>query len=80
VCARPELILLPPLHSAEIRIGLDQLGKRKAPDFSSVYEGKTVVVRGVVSAPAVRFTDYSLLAIEAREGAVSLKWQARIPG
>ena len=44
------LALLLPLHSAEIRLTLDQLGKRKAPDFSSVHEGKTVVVRGVVSA------------------------------
>lgn len=67
------LALLLPLHSAEIRLTLDQLGKRKAPDFTSVHDGKTVVVRGVVSAPAIHFTDYNLLPIEAREGGGILK-------
>jgi GAF domain-containing protein/CheY-like chemotaxis protein len=73
------LALLLPLQAAEIRLTLDQLNKRKSPDFSPAYEGKTVVVRGVVNAPAVHFTDYSLLAIEAREGGAILKVAGKDP-
>ena len=57
--------------SAQTRISLAQLGFRTAPDYSAVYTGQKVIVRGVVSAPAFHFTQYSLLAIQdARNGGV----------
>jgi GAF domain-containing protein len=51
--------------TAETRLTLDRVGKRNPADYSAVYQGRAVVVRGVVSAPAIRFTDYTILGIEA---------------
>ena len=49
---------------AQTRITLSQLGFRKGPDYSATYAGQRVIVRGVVSAPAFHFAEYSTLAIQ----------------
>lgn len=65
------LSLAPIPLSAQTRISLAQLGVRTGPDYSAAYAGKNVVVRGVVSAPAVHFSEYSTLAIQdGRNGGV----------
>jgi GAF domain-containing protein len=54
-----------------LRLTLEQLGSRRPPDYSPLYAGKTVVVRGVVSAPVFHFPAYALLPFEdADYGAV----------
>ena len=50
---------------AEVRLSLDRAASRRPSDFSAVYREQSVVVRGVVSAPAIRFADYTILGIEA---------------
>jgi len=57
--------LFPVLRAGETRISLEELGRRAGPEFAAVHAGQNVVVRGVVNSPAVHFTDYTLLAIEA---------------
>ena len=56
--------------SAQTRMTLAQLGFRTGPNYSSAYEGQKVVVRGVVSAPAFHFLEYSLAQAiqDARNG------------
>src|ERR1035438_4494046 len=49
---------------AQTRITLAQLGFRKGPDYSATYAGQRVIVRGVVSAPAFHFAEFSTLAIQ----------------
>jgi GAF domain-containing protein/CheY-like chemotaxis protein len=49
---------------AQRRISLSQLGLRAAPNYSAVYAGQKVSVHGVVSAPAVHFLEYTMLAIQ----------------
>jgi GAF domain-containing protein len=50
---------------AEVRLTLDRLGARRPTTYNAIYEGQSVVVKGVVSAPAIHFADYTLLGIEA---------------
>ena len=50
--------------SAQTRISLAQLGFRSGPDYAATYAGQKVTVRGVVSAPACHFAEYSTLAIQ----------------
>src|SRR5690242_13066135 len=52
------------LHGAERRISLEELNSRRLPDYAVRLADETVVVRGVVSAPAFHFSDYNVLAIE----------------
>ena len=47
-----------------VKLTLEQLNSRTAPNYSAVYAGQKVVVQGVVSAPAIHFPDYSYLAID----------------
>ena len=55
---------------AQVRLSLEQVNGRKAPDFAPAYAGQRVVVQGVVSARAFRFPGYTLLAFEQdRHGA-----------
>jgi GAF domain-containing protein/CheY-like chemotaxis protein len=49
---------------AQTRISLTQLGLRSGPDYAATYAGQTVIVRGVVSARAFHFAEYSTLAIQ----------------
>ncbi len=46
------------------RLTLEELGARRAPDFSPLHAGKFVLVRGVVSAAVFHFPAYALLPIE----------------
>src|SRR3954452_18385979 len=56
---------------AQTHITLAQLGFRTGPNYSAVYAGQTVMVRGVVSAPAFHFVGYNLLAIQdGRNGGI----------
>jgi GAF domain-containing protein len=64
--------LLPACLSAQVKLTLEQLNSRTAPDYSAVYAGQKVVVQGVVSAPALRFPDYSYLAIDDGTGGVMI--------
>src|SRR5579885_146082 len=64
-CYAPLLFLLLALPAAaQIRISLDQLNSRKLPDYSPVYQGQRVTVRGEVSAPSFHFPAYTLLAVQ----------------
>ena len=49
---------------AQTRISLGQLELRSGPNYSAVYAGQAVIVRGVVSAPAFHFADYTMVAIQ----------------
>src|ERR1700678_2602271 len=60
--------LLPLGLSAQVKLTLDQLNSRAAPNYSAVYAGQKVVIQGVVSAPALHFPDYSYLAIDDGTG------------
>jgi GAF domain-containing protein/CheY-like chemotaxis protein len=55
-----------------LNLTLAQVNQRQAPDFSAVYQGRTVVVRGVVSAPPIHFPAYTALAIEDGGGGAIL--------
>src|SRR5471030_53856 len=70
--ALPVLLALGGLPSAgQTRISLDQLETRQRPDYTPVYEGRTVIVRGVVSANAYRLPGYTILPIQdERRGGV----------
>ena len=53
---------------SQTRLSLGDLGAREPqPDYLPAHNGERVVVRGVVSAPAFHFPDYTLLAIQAAE-------------
>lgn len=53
-----------PLAQAQLRLTLEQATERKAPVFTPVHAGQTVIVQGVVSARAVHFPDHALLPLE----------------
>jgi C4-dicarboxylate-specific signal transduction histidine kinase len=48
-------LLALPLAAAPLSLSLEQAGARTPPDFAPLYAGKTVTVKGVVSARAVSF-------------------------
>jgi GAF domain-containing protein/CheY-like chemotaxis protein len=55
----------------QTRISLAQLGLRASPNYSPAYLDQQVVVRGVVSAPAFHFQEYTMLALQdGRNGGV----------
>ena len=58
---------------AQTRISLAQLGFRKAPDYAATHAGRKVLVRGVVSAPALHFAEYSTLSIQDNHNGGMLK-------
>src|ERR1017187_4517111 len=73
---------------SQTRLSLEALGERgPEPDYLPAHRGERVVVRGVVSARAFHFPDYTLLAIQAedrggvlRAGKGDLKLDAFLPG
>src|ERR1035438_898288 len=73
---------------SQTRLSLEALGARgPQPDYLSAHHGESVVVRGVVSARAFHFPDYTLLAIQARDrggvlraGKGDLELDAFLPG
>src|SRR5690349_21369322 len=67
------------LHGADLRITLEQLGSRRTLDYGAAYNGQSVAIRGVVSAPALRFADYTLLAIDDGSAGGMLKVPAGDP-
>src|SRR5947207_2586603 len=50
--------------SGQTGITLEQLQTRKLADFAPAYEGRDVVIRGVVSANAYHLPGYSILPIQ----------------
>src|SRR5947207_14466620 len=59
--------------SAQVKLTLDQLGFRKKPDYSPTYARQRVIIHGVVSAPAIHFLEYTVLAIQdAHSGGILL--------
>ena len=71
--------LLPTLNASEVRLTFEQLAARNSPDYSPAHLGENVVVRGVVSLPAVHFADYTLLPLQAGSGAGLVKVAATDP-
>jgi GAF domain-containing protein/CheY-like chemotaxis protein len=56
-----------------LRLSLRDVNARRPPDFSSVYAGKTVTVRGVVNAERYHFPQFTILAMQSEtEGGVAL--------
>src|SRR5689334_18136367 len=67
---------------AQVRLSLEQLNARKAPQYTPAYAGQAVTVRGIVSAPAFHFPFYTLLAIQqpGRGGVLEFPESDRTPG
>ncbi len=61
------------LRAQESRISLEQLGQRKGADYTPLWEGRDVVVSGVVAAPVFHFADRHLLAIESGSSGALLR-------
>ena len=66
------LALSSPLR-AQIKLSLDQLESRKLPDFTSLYAGRSVQIRGVVATGAAVVPGYALLAIQDANGGAVLQ-------
>jgi signal transduction histidine kinase/CheY-like chemotaxis protein len=49
---------------AQVRLTLEEVGSRQPPQFTPTYAGQKVTVRGVVSARAIHFPKYAMLAFE----------------
>jgi signal transduction histidine kinase len=64
--------LAAPRLAAQPRIPLSQVNQRKAPDFSAAFEGRKVMVEGVVNASAMHFPEYTALAIQDETGSAIL--------
>jgi GAF domain-containing protein len=56
--------LLPLCLSAQVKLTLEQLNSRSAPDYTAVYAGQKVIIQAVVSAPAFHFPNFSYLAVD----------------
>ncbi|MGA3098975.1 MAG: GAF domain-containing protein [Bryobacteraceae bacterium] len=54
--------------TAQERVTCADLRSRKLPNFDPALAGETVIVRGVASAPAFHFPDYTLAAIQDSDG------------
>src|SRR5947208_2266789 len=67
------LALCAALNAAPRRISLSELGKRNNTDFSPLYLGQQVAIRGVVSLGAIHVNDYALVAIQDGEYGAVLK-------
>jgi C4-dicarboxylate-specific signal transduction histidine kinase len=63
-----------PLAGAPLSLRLEQASSRAAADFSPAYAGKTVEVKGLVSARPIAFLDYQQIAIQ--EGGYGLVLEA----
>ncbi|HXB68400.1 MAG TPA: GAF domain-containing protein [Candidatus Acidoferrales bacterium] len=54
--------------AGQTKLSFDQLESRKQPDFTPLYEGRSVSVRGVVATGAYRVPGYTLLGIQDPAG------------
>jgi GAF domain-containing protein/CheY-like chemotaxis protein len=54
--------------AGQTRISFDQLESRKPPQFTPLYEGQSVLIRGVVAAGAYHVPGYTLLGIQDQAG------------
>src|SRR5271169_1190297 len=50
--------------AGQTKLTLDQLESRKPPEFTPLYEGRSVLIRGVVATGAYHVPGYTLLAIQ----------------
>jgi GAF domain-containing protein/CheY-like chemotaxis protein len=68
----PMLLALGGISAAgQTRISLKQLETRKPPDYTPVYDGRNVLIRGVVSANAYHLPGFTILPIQdERSGGV----------
>src|SRR5712692_4795335 len=57
----------------EPTLSLEDAAARKAPDFTPLYENRSVVVAGQVSIKPVRIANYGHVAIEEREHGLVLE-------
>ena len=53
-----------PAAEQPLRLTPREVGSRQPPDFTPLYAGQNVIVRGVVSAPFFSFPGYALLPFE----------------
>src|SRR5260370_20586825 len=60
------LCLVAAASAADVSISLKEAAHRKPPDFSPLYEGRSVLVSGQVSAPPVHVPNFVQLAIQDR--------------
>src|SRR5579883_2160738 len=56
-----------------VPMSLAEVNRRVAPNFTPVHVNERVTVRGVVSAVAYHFPQYSILAIQDEHGATAIK-------
>jgi signal transduction histidine kinase/CheY-like chemotaxis protein len=56
-----------------VKLTLEQASSRKPDDHAPAHLGKVVTVRGMVSAPAYHFIDYSVVALQDERGGVALR-------
>jgi CheY-like chemotaxis protein len=54
--------------AGQTRISLEQLETRKPPEFTPVYEGRNVLIRGVVSDSAYHLPGFTILPIQDERG------------
>ena len=54
--------------TGQIKLSLDQLESRKPPEFTPLYEGRSVLIRGIVATGAYHVPGYELLAIQDPAG------------
>jgi CheY-like chemotaxis protein len=63
------LVALGGLSAAgQTRISFEQLETRKPPDYTPVYDGRNVLIRGVVSANAYHMPGFTILPIQEERG------------
>ena len=54
--------------AGQTRLSLDQLESRQPPEFTPVYDGRSVAIRGVVATGAYHLPGYTVLAIQDASG------------
>ena len=62
----PTLCIVAAASAADVPLSLKEAAARKPPDFSPLYEGRSVLVSGQVSAPPVHVPSFVHLAIQER--------------
>ena len=62
----------PPLRSAQTRLTLAQVNQRQQPDYLPVFEGRQVLVQGVVNTRPIHFPAFTALALDDGTGGALL--------
>src|SRR5580704_10628225 len=73
VCVLTALTFCATAHAADVTLSLQEAAARKPPDFSPLYEGRSVIVSGQVSARAIHVPNFFYLAIQDHERGLILE-------